>query len=153
MSYKSAIFWHIKLKFSIRVHLDGFYSMYSGLYDKPKCFEKKNQKYIFFFENSANSFFVFFSFKNWKIRDGSSVDLSILRHFLQINWLLLKHWVQESNYCRPIFCIEIARTWRHSDAISGQPIVGTFRTNFLFAHIGCTLDGLKRTAVLKVSRW
>ena len=51
------------------------------------------------------------------------------RHFTQRSWLKLKNWVQESDWehiesCRPLFCIKISRTWRHS-VICGQPIVGT----------------------------
>ena len=38
---KSAIVWHIKLTFSIPVHFDGFYNIYSWFYDKPKFVEKK----------------------------------------------------------------------------------------------------------------
>ena len=48
------------------------------------------------------------------------------------NWLKLKNYVQKSDSCKPLFYIQITRTWRHSDMISGQPaMVGT---KLLFAH-------------------
>ena len=75
MSYKSAIFWHIKLKFSILVHLDGFYNIYSGFYDNQKKIEK-NHKSIFSKIWRIVSLFFF----NEKIRDSSSIGLSILCH-------------------------------------------------------------------------
>ena len=34
--------------------------------------------------------------------------------------------------CRPLFCIKIAQTWRHSGVICGQPMVQHFNL-----HIGC----------------
>ena len=45
--YKSAIFGHIKRKFSMLVHLDGFYNMCSGFTTNEKEIQK-SKIYIFF---------------------------------------------------------------------------------------------------------
>ena len=88
----------------------------------------KNQFLFISFLQNLYVFFKFveqFIFKIWKTRDSSSEVPRILHHSRQINWLKLKNWVQESDSCRPLFCIKIARTWRHSDVICCQPILGT----------------------------
>ena len=102
MSFKLAIFWYIKLTFSKVIHLDVFYSIYPGLFGKLKVLKQ----YHFLICQ------VFF-FKNFKIRDSSSVGLSILCHLMQRNRLNLGTCVQESHSYRPLFCIKITRTWRH----------------------------------------
>ena len=77
MSYKSAIFY-IKLKFSIPVHLDGLYNLYSVFFSTNRRLKKKIRK----LEICRK---VFFFFKILKIRESSSVGLSIIRHFEQRN--------------------------------------------------------------------
>ena len=70
MSYKSAIFGYIRLKFSIVLHPDVFYNIYSVFLTN-----KKTDFLIYFFFNLLNRFLLFLILK---IRDSSSVGLSIL---------------------------------------------------------------------------
>ena len=101
---------------------------------------KKNQK-IYFFKFVKCFFFPFLT-QISKTQDSSSVGLSIIRQLMQINWLKLKNWIQESDSCTPLFCIKIARTWRHSDIICGS----LWKIRIFYLHLGCTIDGPKDAA-------
>ena len=99
----------------------------------PFFFRHTKHFWEFFFSYLSNNFLSFFKFL--KTRDNSSVCLSILRLFIRRNWLNLKHLAHgaQSLSCRRtilvtywlLFCFKIARTWRHSDVIYDQPMVGT----------------------------
>ena len=82
-------------------------------------------------------------FKFPEIWDSSSVALLILRYSVQRMWLKLKNWVQEINSFRPLFCIKIHRTKRHSEVIFGQSMVSTK----FYLHIRCKIMVSKGTTV------
>ena len=88
------------------------------------------KKSLKFSEIFSKTFFwkkchIFSFLQMFKIRDSSFVAPSMLRHIMPKNWSWLKNCARDNDSRRTLFCIKIDRTWRHSDVISGRPMIGT----------------------------
>ena len=122
MSYKSAIRWYIRLKFSMLIHLDVFYNIKFVFFHKPKTYKKIH---IFFICQ-----IIFFSFFFLDPRgESSSVVLFISRHFMQINLLKLQKLCPKE---RLLWTLLLHPNHPDMTSLWRQPVVGP--NFFIFTH-------------------
>ena len=120
---RQPLLWYIKLIFSILVHLAVcFKSMTYNLF-----FFSKTQKFVAIFLLSSISL-SFSTFWKSEIAVWKDNELYVIPYKSICGNLTS---AQKTNFRRPIFCIKIAETCRHSDVIFDQLMVVT---NFSFAH-------------------